>query len=997
IVQPTKKCTRSSTGFDVRVKRRSAGKENCDMVHINHRKMSNPVYEETMVVSAVKRVLRSAKVKILFLEMSKAKRCQYLSEAVLKLVYLCLKEHCSLYAEAQITGDEDIRRAYDYVRKHRKDLSIKVHTDDPMFINEKRVALNDLILLTEEEVDKVIMMHYGKRFGCGTRALHDHLNQIYCKVSEAQIVKVTKASDIRGQMHPVFSNKGPKKIIEAKQVFERLQVDLVDLSRRTAFENGVEYRYVLVVVDIFSRFMFLRPLTHKSSVEVCHHLEQIFREHGTPNIIQTDRGTEFHGFFDELCNKRNIKHIRSRAYHPQSQGKVERLNRSWKNKMVYDNLINGNPNWVGNLSLYSEAYNHSKHRGLGNLTPFFVYFGREAVVGTSSNKTMSGEDIEDSYVELNDEEPVSNNILNNSIQAKQDAREKGNEKMQQYYEKQNYYLIYESAKKYTFNNICRSDKVIVKLTGKKYALSKRKNVTRAGTIVQAKHKEALYLIKYEYNNSIQQEWFSVDNITCRTVQEQEERLLIASSKCTNNKTQTEHRAKKMKIAHSENAAIQNKISMVDQPSDNTSSQKKTCLNYSHQNISNYSDNKKISSSISTNNKVSWQSDDEAIVSEQFKDNCLNESEHTELEKSNNGKHVSNKINDTSSNLRFEITHFYPDTLDELQDRKYTENCKECVSCDPAIPYNGGAITEGNLTFVFVATCTLDYFLQFIRLAFLYNDCFRYFLIPEAEQHNIVAQTLLEMQDSLYSLDWNMARFIWVKMIGIVDKELQTQHRFEKTLNSLKVFQNSFNSLSTYDYDMHLFYQYNVHIDIAINLPVRASSRDDDCSHNNNQQITVINAELHQPVIGQYDTRSTENCGAQIIKWSSNIPLSANVELKYLKKTKINDEECTDDESGIYLVCAGQRSRTAPTFINATHPPFLIITNLEEIITTANIPRDIVIDGQKYLLFGTTSYKPGHFIGMILCLDHQQETIVDNLFRTTEGVHVVSRAFYIKSE
>jgi hypothetical protein len=51
-------------------------------------------------------------------------------------------------------------------------------------------------------------------------------------------------------MHPIFSNKGPKKIIQAEQVFERLQIDLVDLSRRPVVENNVEYRYVLVVVDI---------------------------------------------------------------------------------------------------------------------------------------------------------------------------------------------------------------------------------------------------------------------------------------------------------------------------------------------------------------------------------------------------------------------------------------------------------------------------------------------------------------------------------------------------------------------------------------------------------------------------------------------------------------------------------------------------------------------------------------------------------------------------
>lgn len=57
-------------------------------------------------------------------------------------------------------------------------------------------------------------------------------------------------------------------------------------------------------------------------MEVCHHLECIFREHGTPTIIQTDQGTEFKGMFDELCSRRNIRHIRSRVYHPESQGKV---------------------------------------------------------------------------------------------------------------------------------------------------------------------------------------------------------------------------------------------------------------------------------------------------------------------------------------------------------------------------------------------------------------------------------------------------------------------------------------------------------------------------------------------------------------------------------------------------------------------------------------------------------------------------------------------------
>ena len=189
----------------------------------------------------------------------------------------------SLYAEVQMTNHPDLSRAQEYLRKNRKYLSIKNHTDAALFANEERLCLNGLVLLAEEEVDKVILAHYEARFGCGTRALYHHLReidcftviylmitlcasgQIYHKISEVRIDKVVKASSTRGQIHPVFSNKGPKRIIQSKRIFERLQVDFVDLSSRPAFDNGVEFRYVLVIVDIFSRYLFLRPLTSKSS------------------------------------------------------------------------------------------------------------------------------------------------------------------------------------------------------------------------------------------------------------------------------------------------------------------------------------------------------------------------------------------------------------------------------------------------------------------------------------------------------------------------------------------------------------------------------------------------------------------------------------------------------------------------------------------------------------------------------------------------------------
>ncbi len=113
-----------------------------------------------------------------FPETNMAKRCHHLTQSVLDLVFICVKENSTLYVEAQENNDPDIRRAFDYLRKYRKFLSIKTHTDSPLFVNEERVHLNGLVLLAEEEVDRVILSHYGSKFGCGTRVLHQQLSKI---------------------------------------------------------------------------------------------------------------------------------------------------------------------------------------------------------------------------------------------------------------------------------------------------------------------------------------------------------------------------------------------------------------------------------------------------------------------------------------------------------------------------------------------------------------------------------------------------------------------------------------------------------------------------------------------------------------------------------------------------------------------------------------------------------------------------------------------------
>lgn len=109
---------------------------------------------------------------------------------------------------------------------------------------------------------------------------------------------------------------------------------------------------------MFSRFTWLRPLTDKRSLSVSRELTRIFDTFGDPKIVQHDQGSKFRKHVAILLEKRGIKDISNRPYHPQSQGKVERMHRSLKSKMNYDSIVSKQgTNWAKDLPKYEVALN----------------------------------------------------------------------------------------------------------------------------------------------------------------------------------------------------------------------------------------------------------------------------------------------------------------------------------------------------------------------------------------------------------------------------------------------------------------------------------------------------------------------------------------------------------------------------------------------------------------------------------------------------------------
>lgn len=155
-------------------------------------------------------------------------------------------------------------------------------------------------------------------------------------------------------------------------IWELIHMDLIGPITATTQGNY----YIMVVVDSFSKYTKLVPLKQKTSNEVAYKFHyEIICQLGVPQYIVSDNGKEFiNSVMTQLTNYWKIKHIHTSSYHPQANGKVERVNRDLctKLKILSEEM---SENWDIILPQVELALNIRSHRATGH-TPFYLMFGR---------------------------------------------------------------------------------------------------------------------------------------------------------------------------------------------------------------------------------------------------------------------------------------------------------------------------------------------------------------------------------------------------------------------------------------------------------------------------------------------------------------------------------------------------------------------------------------------------------------------------------------------
>ena len=104
----------------------------------------------------------------------------------------------------------------------------------------------------------------------------------------------------------------------------------------------------------------------------------VILRYGCPLEILTDRGTNFLShLMKEICSLLNIKQTRTTAYHPATDGNVERFNRTMGD-MLSTALTNDVNTWDEYLPYVIFLYNTSVHAST-NETPHYLLFGQDPI------------------------------------------------------------------------------------------------------------------------------------------------------------------------------------------------------------------------------------------------------------------------------------------------------------------------------------------------------------------------------------------------------------------------------------------------------------------------------------------------------------------------------------------------------------------------------------------------------------------------------------------
>jgi len=145
--------------------------------------------------------------------------------------------------------------------------------------------------------------------------------------------------------------------VTSSRLDDRWQADVIDWKQMDADKNK-GMKNTLVVVDVFSRFVWAVALPDKTPEEVTKAFRGILKSsRRSPAEVDSDGGAEFGGAFDEMLEKHGIAHRTKRAGHTNALAVVDATIRRIKEILRQEMVEDGKGNWLKFLDRAVKAIN----------------------------------------------------------------------------------------------------------------------------------------------------------------------------------------------------------------------------------------------------------------------------------------------------------------------------------------------------------------------------------------------------------------------------------------------------------------------------------------------------------------------------------------------------------------------------------------------------------------------------------------------------------------
>ena len=171
------------------------------------------------------------------------------------------------------------------------------------------------------------------------------------------------------QQYPLHSvNKRiTKKIFPRRRTIARYkdelwQADLIEYTTGKFPYHNRGYKYILLVIDVFSKVIYVEALKRKTGDQTADAMDRILQRAESPTMLVTDGGREFFNkYFFKVMYTNNINHFQTPTRTKWKAAVAERANRTIKTRIDRWMQKTGRLDWVSIYQEIVENYNKTPH------------------------------------------------------------------------------------------------------------------------------------------------------------------------------------------------------------------------------------------------------------------------------------------------------------------------------------------------------------------------------------------------------------------------------------------------------------------------------------------------------------------------------------------------------------------------------------------------------------------------------------------------------------